>query len=763
MADALVRLKVESQEYDAKIKRAQEGLTRYADECRKCGVTLEYVEKETLEYVKFLGQMDTVSKSAKGKVAELSNAYTELAVQYKQLTDAEKASPYGQALQGSLEQLKGRITELKGNLSDAAGELAGPNGFGKIAESIHLPKEALGQLGQAFGSLGPAASGAMSMLPKLMSPVGAAIAAIVLAVKELIGAFKRNEDAMTAVQKIAAPFKAVWQSIQRLFDDIVRIFVDVYSHLENVAGGFSGFKVILSPVAAAIAAVRASLAIVGTVLTDIAKAVELVSGKVRSAMQGSTVSKFFQGITDTIQGFFTKFTGWVDKIANSALGKKLGLDTLAVQLKQIITSQNELTASNKKIAESENALNKIHRQNIELNSADQLKIAKLRADAAEKDKYNAAERVKMLRQAGDLEEAIMKRNVDEAKKELEVIRLKNSLTESGTEDRLAESQAIAKVNNAEREYFEKKRAIQRQLQAAINEDNKDKKTAAKVEVPVEPKVDEKTITQKIKEAFEKAKAEYLQGTGSQEMYLDAQMAMNLQSVVDKNGLQGINIPIGVEVTDEEWATLVEQINEQLEMLGIDPIKIGVETEGADVAQLAKDGDNAKASWQGATQAVSAVSGALQQIDDPGAKIAGTIGMAIAQIAGGLGSMLAQPQSTAQSWGWIALAASGAATMISTIAAVKSATAGYAEGGMVLPNGNPYGGDNIVARLNAGEGVLTARGVANAEAVAGQLQQGSYANSGMNINVNGRVSGKDIILSSNNYSRSAGKGTSAKIG
>ena len=59
MADSIVRLKVESSEYDQKLKRAAEGLTRYADECRKVGGTMEVVEKDTLEYVRALGQMDT--------------------------------------------------------------------------------------------------------------------------------------------------------------------------------------------------------------------------------------------------------------------------------------------------------------------------------------------------------------------------------------------------------------------------------------------------------------------------------------------------------------------------------------------------------------------------------------------------------------------------------------------------------------------------------------------------------------------------------
>ena len=120
MADSILRLKVESQEYDNKLKQATNGLTRYVDECRKVGGTLEVVEKETLDYVRSLGQMDTTSRTATGKLAEMKKTFVELSAQYKQMSDAEKASPFGKALAASLDQLKGRIQdgnrELKNTL-----------------------------------------------------------------------------------------------------------------------------------------------------------------------------------------------------------------------------------------------------------------------------------------------------------------------------------------------------------------------------------------------------------------------------------------------------------------------------------------------------------------------------------------------------------------------------------------------------------------------------------------------------------------------
>ena len=136
MADSILRLKVESQEYDNKLKQATNGLTRYADECRKVGGTLEVVEKETLDYVRALGQMDTTSRTATGKLAEMKKAFVELSAQYKQMTDAEKSSPMGKALAASLSQLKARIGESKAQLDDINKSINGGGGLSGALDAV---------------------------------------------------------------------------------------------------------------------------------------------------------------------------------------------------------------------------------------------------------------------------------------------------------------------------------------------------------------------------------------------------------------------------------------------------------------------------------------------------------------------------------------------------------------------------------------------------------------------------------------------------
>ena len=119
----ILKLKVDSSEYDSKIKRASQGLLHLGDSLKKAGKSFLDADKDQIAFVRELGKMDTVSKTAKGSIGEMSKAFTDLRLQYKQMTDAEKNSPIGKAMNQSLNELKGRIQETKRQLSDVDKEL----------------------------------------------------------------------------------------------------------------------------------------------------------------------------------------------------------------------------------------------------------------------------------------------------------------------------------------------------------------------------------------------------------------------------------------------------------------------------------------------------------------------------------------------------------------------------------------------------------------------------------------------------------------
>ena len=122
----------------------------------------------------------------------------------------------------------------------------------------------------------------------------------------------------------------------------------------------------------------------------------------------------------------------------------------------------------------------------------------------------------------------------------------------------------------------------------------------------------------------------------------------------------------------------------------------------------------------AAQAVSSIGDAFAGIEDPTAKAAGMVMQAIASIALGFATASTNANTAGTGWGWLAWLAAGAAAMATTISTIHSLT-GFENGGEI--KGNSYSGDNIPIMANAGEIVLTRAQAGN---VASALQ-GSGSN------------------------------------
>ena len=177
MAESIVRLRVESQEFESKLKRASQELLAMADNARRTGATFAIADKEELAFVQSLGQLQTSARSAKGSIAEMTKAFQDLSMHYRDLTAEEKASPYGQALEKSLQQLQDRINESKKSLSEINSS---------IGESKSETDLLSGAVNELTGKLG-------INIPKL-GAMSIAIAAVTGAAKVAKDAFFANEQ-----------------------------------------------------------------------------------------------------------------------------------------------------------------------------------------------------------------------------------------------------------------------------------------------------------------------------------------------------------------------------------------------------------------------------------------------------------------------------------------------------------------------------------------------------------------------------------------
>ena len=87
MAESILRLRVDNQEYDAKLKSASEGLQRLAKSAHDCGGSITNLEKNEVAFIRELGIPTTLREvGTTEEMLPLIADSTILGGGYKQLT-----------------------------------------------------------------------------------------------------------------------------------------------------------------------------------------------------------------------------------------------------------------------------------------------------------------------------------------------------------------------------------------------------------------------------------------------------------------------------------------------------------------------------------------------------------------------------------------------------------------------------------------------------------------------------------------------------
>lgn len=772
MADVITRLKLESGEYDSKIKRAVTGLQRMEDECRKVGGTLAILEKDQKQYVESLGRMQTVSTSVRGKIGELSNAYVELRSQYNRLTQEEKKGDFGKALSASLDQLKTRINDSKKELNDINAEL------GNTKQTSGATSQALEALAGKFGLN-------VGQLTKL----GGALAVAGGAVKVATDAFMQNESNVDSWGRTVEATGSIYQSFLQSLNN----------------SDFSGFLSGIGRVIQAAKDAYNAMDELNTRMTIINP--ERAKLQARQTQLKATIRR--KG-ADSAEG----------KAAQDELKKmepqlvksyqteaKMNRDAFAAALRQ------RLAEGNIKVSESEFGA-------LLSTFSDDRKFRQFRANA------KGSKGTKVVGSAYSDSQQIIEydtRNKNQRIAELITDEWRQKYSPYLTASYNAQGQAYSTLLGDARYVKDTKggtgggsgtggkntpkveevfpegsmKDLQRDMQELkkaqdlVTSPDEWQKYQQQIDAVTEKMNTLKGVAQKAPEMAEgvsglnqKAIATYqsmLQESMKGMEYGSTDLTQTLANSIDVTTLsnlltatmqQGINMTAiqladgttaadlwdkilgGENIDDSVWENLQTVINEKLAEMGIDPIKLDFKT--GEVKQMSNDAKDMTKQWQNAGTAILAVGSAMSQIEDPAAKVIGTIAQAVATVALGY----AQASSKASElgpWGWIAFAAAGMATMVSMISTIHSAT-GYAQGGIVdgskggFVGGSQFSGDQVGnVRLNSGELVLSRSQQFNlASQLEGDGNQGTTPSRPY-------VSGEQIYLGLNNYLRRSGRG------
>lgn len=756
MADVITRLRVESSEYDSKIKRASQGLLQMEQACRKVGGTLAVVEKDELEFVRSLGKMETVSKDARGQIGELTKAFTDLSMMYKRLTDEEKNSPYGRALTASLGELKTRIQDTKGQLNEINGEINGGGGL----------TGALDQLAGKFG-----------LNIQQLAGWGAAIGAAKVALDVAKDAFFQSESNIDEWGRTVEGAKGAydvfldtlnngnWSNFFSNLTTAVQGARDLYDSLDRLGSIKSNNAAAIAIVQQEIAKLRllkqsgedvdaqikdatARLAALQKQSVDAGKKAgrdsigniirnEYNTQKGANPLSGGSINRAVDDILKNGQAAFDKYNQTFERLEKKAADTRVTAGSASATG---VTSGTERYTNLEKLTEEERKQYFLAKAITEGETRIQEGIA-LYAQAVQEGTANAREEFKGNRYAltgsgGSGGGKSGGGSATTVAKELSPMQQAQKEISALTEEALTADEARRKVIKEEIADLQKQVEEYKKIQDYVT----GKGAAAQVS---EAKVN-KPLT--VDEMRAKAQADMeAQNTAVDSSIFSALLKDSVKSGVDVGNLldsANLEIQAGIDVPDETWQGILDKYNELREQIGLEPIKIDLKT-GDAVENMKKD-------WKGVAGDVQSLGSALQGLEDPAAKVIGIIAQAIATVALTFAKSLT---GTVTPWDWIAAAVAGTATMISTITAIKSATkGGFAEGGIVP--GNSYSGDLLRTSdygINSGELILSRSQQDN---IASQLTEGDSVGSVASLPY---VTGEKIVIGVNNWGRKTGRG------
>ena len=823
MADFIARLKVDSQEYDNKIKNAVQGLQHLERSARESGKSMNDLTEEQREYVRGLGQFETKTTSVRSQLREYTEGILTLQGMYDRLSDAEKDA-FGKDLLSSIDQIKQRAGELKDNMGDLDAEIkhlaSDTSTFDSLAGGVNLMVSAF-QVGQGIIQMfGVENENAVKAIAKLQGAM-----AVTNGLVQLQNALQKQSAVMlgvTTLQRKAAAAAAAIEAAAVGKGTVALKAATVAQKALNVAAKANPYVLL----ATAVVAVGAALWKMSKNSEEAKKAEEERAKAAEEAKKkhDEFVGGYGKGAADMIVPYRKLQEEW------SRLRTDMEKNTWISNNK---TAFDQLGLSVSTIADAERVLVQ--------NTTQVVKAFKLRAEAAAYGSLANDTFVEFIKkseelrsravQTGEFVQGPVSYNANEGLYDYDRSSGKYRYTKKGATKKnkeIATDLGLYDLQEQFNRYIDKQVNLEQQASSLLGTMARPTVAPTTPTTPTTPSGDA-TDTNKIKTAADMwnelsekiAEAERLLGEfqamaantelseeqrnwaadmvkkyeeeikklkntkevipiqfsdkginelktkikealsgeifGSDGYALQATKIVDVTTLenllntaltnglnVDMTYLSGLfeSIKLDADIDDSTWDALVAEINEQLKSLKLDPIKLDVKT--GNISNVAKDAEKATDEWQQAVSAVGQLGGALQGLEDPSAKVAGLIAQAIENIALTFATSL---KGTVTPWDWIAAAISGTATMIGTISAIKSATAGsYADGG-IIP-GNSFSGDNLTASVNSGELILNR---SQQNVIASQLQGGAA-----NIRVQGFVKGHDILLAGSNYALSTGK-------
>lgn len=755
MADSVLKLKIDDREYNNKLRDAAKGMKALEAELRDAGKSFSDVDAKVIEYTRELGKMSTQSTTARGKIGEMGQAFTELSLVYKRMTDQEKASPVGQAMAKSLEQLRGRTIEAKKDLEDVEKELKGvEDSAGEMGEGM---KTALAVMG---GNL-------MTKAVSLAADLGSEIVSLM------------NQSAELA--KSAEGVQMAFDRLDRadILDNLRQATHNTVSDLElmKAAVKFNDFGLSLDELGTMLAFAQQKAKdtgqsvdyMVDSIVTGLGrKSVMILDNLGLSAAEISEKMKetgdMTKAVGEIIREQMAKSGDYVETASDRAAQANVRLENAMLELGNSMQEVFGYSGWDDMAADIKAGL-------VEVLNDLVTDIGEVKSAFEGLDGSGAA--------FTDLAATI----VDNVNPALGILLRNLGLTKQAINDILGLTGKTPSEGGGKGTGTTSTQTPNKPVYTApggyveVTDENGKVIGSKHFDSFDNNAVDnwKKTLNTTIKQ----------KGGGGKKVTPWAPIAMTDFTGIDITGRSVNDVTKDIQREQAKFNAAGDEMGRAKAKSMIEALKAekdkmmnegdvtkggfgdayshdfgkdikGLESQMKNADNLAKQGQDVRESWQQAAGAIGSVGNALAGLEDPGAKIIGTVGQAIAQIALGFAQATAA-DSKLGVFGWIAAVAGGLGTMISTISAIKSAT-GYANGGVVNYNGgggvipgNSYKGDNLrMIGVNSGEIIMNTAQQNNVANALLSRQEGG-------VDVQPWVDGEKIFLGMNNTTRRQGRG------
>ena len=734
---SVLELAVQTGQWDAGLKKAKTALQNFTDASGGLQRALTADSASMQKFVQMMGRTDSQAKTAKGRLNDYKSTIEQLVMQYNQMNDAQKRS-IGQDYLRSIDQLKQKYQDVNKQIQEMNRSLAetpdikAASGSGIFSGFSGKMEGALAVFG---GNLMTKAAGAVAQLGS-----------------EMYGMVQQGVELAKQGEGIRIAFERIGRG--DLLDGLRQATHGTITDLElmKAAVRFDDFKLPLDQLGTMLAFAQQKAKDTGQSFDYMVESI--VTGLGRQSPKildnlGLSITEIHQKTKET--GDMTKAVGQIIREQMAKAGDYV--ETAADRAAQAnVNLQNKMEELGRKFAPVEEASSQLWTS---------MKIGILDIIGGP-----LATLLNQLTQAGRMANAygLMGGNAKVGRMTANLAGASEGKRQSIYQQQ--QEQFWRYINPREQQIRdirawqsgERNEALQKRIGAITEKYGSLDATKIQAEVDAAKKMlsdyqaAAKQILQPIEQKIEPTFGDG--GSGVKSGKVGSSKGFDISSIAFDANKAGLAAAMSEEEPSEIWKAITEGAKESKN--SVDELTAALvalnEAEGVTVKDTKKDSKELGKNWKDAAGAILGVGSAMSQIEDPAAKVMGTVAQAIATVALGAAQAIATPKDP---WTWIAFAATATATMISTIASIHAAT-GYASGGVI--KGNSYSGDNIMGMVDGG-GLV---GLNAGEIVLNKAQTASVANELTNnqpraMRVNGRISGHDIVLAADRSLAQEGKG------